>query len=367
MSKIKPFSAFYYIRENKGRSILCMFMMFLSAFIFLAGNFIQSVVHAFDKCSEYSDKLVVASIQSTDEEYRDWEEFQSRVRKDDKLEYVVSSAQGFACMSFKTVLLDNNSAFSWVFNSVSDMEKVFDHLGITGDFSNCGHKSIVISSAFAKNKGIKIGDKVDHGFDSNLNGEYTVDALIEDGSYVTFYVYEDDEGLGRLILFSDSMEGEKLYDYVRNLAGDLKVQIEESARTVIMPQFDIFDVIYFGLDILIAIVLAVTIHSVVTGQYLKRTYEYGVYRAIGMDKKKIKRKVAAEILVQNIIACIAGIIVVLLLTYLLNELYYEPRGMHLLYYSNAGLTGFLLCDAIIVLPLTISKGIQMSKADVTEF
>ena len=118
---------------------------------------------------------------------------------------------------------------------------------------------------------------------------------------------------------------------------------------------------------LIAVVLAVTVNSVITGQYMKRTYEFGVYRALGRSKGEIRRKVATEIIGMNIFACLIGFVVSCLFTYLINELLYIPTGRYLLYFSDLGLKGFILCDLLVVIPLVISKGRMMGKADVTEF
>lgn len=367
MKNRTPFSALYYMRENRGRTAICVFMMFLATLMFLAGNYIHSELYTFEKEFEYSDKIVVAGLQSTDEEYRDFAAFIKDVEEDDKLKFVMSSALGFGGMRHGTVLALEMGGWSYVFNSAQDMQDVFDHLGIEGDFSACGHRSIIISRDFAKDKGIHLGDTVDHTFDKNLDGAYTVDAIIEDGSYCTFYIYEDDGNLGRLYIYSDVMEGEALYDYVRNLAGDRKVHISESERNQTLPQFYIFYVLFYVIDILIAIVLAVTINSVITGQYLKRTYEFGVYRALGRGGKEVRAKVAAEVLSMNFIACFAGFAAVFLFTYLMNELVYRPGGLFLLYASKIGVVGFVICDILILVPLILSKGRLMSRADVTEF
>ena len=225
---------------------------------------------------------------------------------------------------------------------------------------------MIISQDFANNKGVKLGDTLDHSFDSNLDGEYTVDAIIDDGSFCTVYIYEDDDNLGRLYIYSETMEGEELYNYVKKLAGDRKVQISESERDSVLPQFTVFYVLFYTVDILIAIVLAVTVNSV-TSQYLKRTYEFGVYRALGISRKAVKKKVATEIIFMNIIACVVGLSSILLFTYILNELVYIQKGLHLLFCSTTGLKGFILCEILIVIPMVLSKGAMMSKADVTEF
>lgn len=367
MRSRKPFSALYYMRENRGRAALGAFMLFLAVFTFLAGNFIHSGPYTFQEEFAYSDKLVVVMLQSTDEEYRDFADFIRVVEEDDKLEMVMSSAMGFSGMYHGTVLNIDMGGYSYAFNSAEDMRKVFDHLGIEGDLSGCRHRSMVISEDFAKNKGIRLGDTVDGTFDENLRGTFTVDAIIGGGSFCTFYVYEDSDNLGRLFIYSDVMEGEALYDYVRNLAGDRKVQVVESERTNTLPQFDIFYVLFYAIDFLIAIVLAVTINSVITGQYLKRTYEFGIYRALGRSRREVKGKVAAEVLSMNLIACLAGFGVIFLFTYLVNELVYRPKGLHLLYVSKIGVIGFCICECLILVPLILSKGRLMSRADVTEF
>ena len=66
MKNIKPFSALYYMKENRGRAVLCIFMMFLATLMFLAGNYIHSELYTFEKEFEYSDKLVLVNAQSTE-------------------------------------------------------------------------------------------------------------------------------------------------------------------------------------------------------------------------------------------------------------------------------------------------------------
>lgn len=283
------------------------------------------------------------------------------------MEVVMSSARGFSGMQHGTVINLEMGGWSYVFNSVQDMQKVFEHLGIEGDFSKCKDRSMILSQNFARNKGIRLGDKINHSFDKNVDGKYTVDAIIEDESFCMFYVYEDDDSLGRLYIYSDTMEGKELYDYVKNLAGDRKVQIAESERSTVLPQFHVFYVLFYVVDILIAVVLAVTINSVVTGQYLKRTYEFGIYKALGRSRKEVKVKVAAEVLSMNLAACLIGFAAIFLFTYLMNELVYKQKGMYLLYSSKIGFVGFIICDILIILPLILSKGRLMGRADVTEF
>ena len=365
--KMKPYSAFYYVKQNKGRSALCILMMMLASFAFIAGNYIHSVYYSFHTTCEYSDKIVRVSIEAADEDYKDYKTFKERLDNDPEVDYVEWSARGYGAMQHNTVMNMEMGGYTFVCSSVDDLKKIFDHLGIEADLSHCKDRSIIISKDFARAKGIKLGDKLDHTFDSCFEETFTVDALIDDGGYDSFYICEDSQNQGRVHIFSDSMEGKELYDHVRNLIGDLKVQMTERYRDNLDPVFRPFYLIFGAVSILISVVLAVTISSVLTGQYLKRTYEYGVYRALGKSKGEVWKKVSSEILLMNLIASVIGFAVLLLATYLGNELYYKPKGIFLLYGSKFGLELFLLCDLLILIPLILSKSRLMSKADVTEF
>ena len=83
--------------------------------------------------------------------------------------------------------------------------------------------------------------------------------------------------------------------------------------------------------------------------------------------KEVKKKVAAEIMSMNAIACVVGFSSIFLFTYIINELFYMQKGLHLLFFSKTGWIGFILCDIFIIVPLILSKGTLMGKADVTEF
>ena len=101
---MNPFSSLYYIRENKGRAALCIVMMFLGTLIMLTGNYVDSVIHCFDRAFEISDKLVLVGLQTTDEEFRDFNAFVKDVDQDPKLQHVMRSARGFSSLEHSTVL-----------------------------------------------------------------------------------------------------------------------------------------------------------------------------------------------------------------------------------------------------------------------
>jgi len=364
---MNPFSSFYYMRENKGRTALCVFMMVLGTLMFLAGNYVDSMIRTFESSFVYSDKTAKINVQTTDEDFRDFEAVIRDIDADPELEYVRYSALGFPTLPHETVLGIDVYDNCMVFNSVEDMKRVFDHLGIKADLSDCKDLSVVLTEDFAKNRGLKKGDILDKTYNANLDHAYTVDALAENEGYTMFYIFNNPGNLFRAHVFSDTLQGRALYERVNDIIGDRKVQLVQCYRDQVMPEMTIIYVIFYAMVVLVAIVLAVTINSVMTGQYLKRTYEFGVYRALGRSRREIRRKVAKEVLVMNLMAVLIGAAVIMLYTYLVNSLVYEDKGLHLLYFSGIGLLGFLLCEALILIPVILSKGRRMGKADVTGF
>ena len=357
---MKPLSAVYYIKNNKGRAVIIIFMMFLTTFLFLGGNYIRSLWWYWDKAGEYSENIAVASALPTDEDGSDYESFRRDVMADEKLTVLGRTGYGFGGKQWTSTLGFKMGSYSYVFNSVEDMKKAFDILGIECDYSNLKNYSFVMSRAYATNVGMKLGDMIDK--------TYTLDALIDDDSFLIFYIYEvEPDDFYRLNIMSDEMTGDELYDYVEKLKAGRKVDISERIMDDVNSEMGVAKIIFLAALVIVSVKLAVTLNSVVTGQYIKRVYEFGVYRALGIPKRHIKRKIRRELLLMDLIAVVSGVAFMLLITFLLNELVYIPKGQYLPYFSVMGVIGVLLSNILVVVPMIFLKGRRMCKADVTEF
>ena len=335
-------------------------MMFLTSFIFIGGNYVQSLWWYWEKAEDYSDKLVMVSCIPTDEEGRDFESFKQDVMADEKLTVLGRTGLGFGGKQWVSTLGFKMGAYTQVYNSAEDLKAAFDIYGIECDYSNLKDYSVVMSEAYAKNVGYKLGDVIDKA--------YTLDALIDDDSFMMFYIYEvEPEDFYRLNILSDEMSGEELYNYVENIRAGRKMDIDPRIRDEIESEMGVAKVIFFAALIVVSVMLAVTLNSVVTGQYIKRYYEFGIYKALGISRRKIKRKIAREILLMDLIALVIGIGVNLGLEYILNELVYKPKGEFLPYCSGIAIFGIALSNLMVVLPMIFFKGRKMCKIDVTEF
>lgn len=364
---MNPLSPLYYIRNNKGRSALIIFMLFFTTLMFMAGNFVASCDWFWEEAIDSTEKIALIEWIPGDEEQKDYNELRDKMQADPKLHVMERTGYGYGGLSwFCTIGLEMGS-HSFVFNTKADIEAAIKRLGLTADLSNVKDHSIVISEALARNKGIHLGDTIDGSVDENLDSAFTVDALIEEDTYSSFFLIRDEVNLVRFYVFSDEMEGDALYSYLSDQIGDRQVKMVSRMKQDVSQSLAPLHVVMFAGSVLLSVILAVTVNSVVNGQYQKRTYEFGVYRALGLSKKTVFLKCTGELLLMDLIALVIGAAVHFMTTFLLNEMLYIPDGKYLPYVSGLGMICFAVSNLTVMIPMIIAKGHRMGKADVTEF
>ncbi|WP_173472026.1 FtsX-like permease family protein [Eubacterium ruminantium] len=357
---MKPFSAGYYIKKNKGRAIIIIFMMLLTTMMYMVGNYIESLWWNWGKGIEYDDKMAIATaVPPNIDEYRD---FVNEINADENLIVFGQSGHSFGGELWKTTMGFEMGGTSISFKSVDDMKVVFERLGIKCDYTNLKNHSVVMSRMFADNLNKNIGDTFKDGL-------FTLDALIDDDSFVFFYIYEepDPDDWYNMMIMSDTMSGDELRNYVRNIIGDRNIAVGDGVKHGLEGPLGSVKYIFYAVVAIISIMIAVTLNSVITGQYIKRNYEFAIYGAIGISKKMIRRKVAKELLTMDFIAIVIGTIVIFFASFILNEMLYKPKGMYLPYFSIIGVIGVIIGNVLVVGPLIFFKGRKMCKIDVTEF
>lgn len=363
---MKPYSALYYVKENKGRSLLIAIMFFLTTLLMLGGNYIRSNYYYWEGIIDFTEKVVEVEAYVNDEEFRDYFAVIDKLSNDPDLTVMLHSGYGEPSMDWTCTMGFTMGGYATRFNTPEDMAEAFRIVGYHGDFSNLRNGSLALSKAMANNHGLKIGDIVDENY--GLAGTYTLDALIDEDTYAVFYVEEYEEKyLMRAHVLSEKLSYPELINRVKSACNGTQCKIQKSWRDDIDGQFGPIDLIFYLALLLLSLVLAVSVNSVISGHYHKRMYEFGIYRAIGRTKRDVRRKVAAEILLTDAASVVVGIGFVELLTFLLNELYYIPGGRYLPYWSKIGVIGLIISNICVLLPTILLRGRAMCKADVTEF
>lgn len=367
---MKPFSALYYIKENKGRSILLICMFILSYIAWIGGVYVTNMASVFDySIEETMNKSVMVYPGSSDNYQDQMDEFFADVIEEDGVQIfrqgVVSSIQFNAMLNGLTIGYGGYS-----FLSVDDFRTYCRIKGLECDFDSLKPGSVIMSELAAANRGMKIGDTLEEKEDENVYGIYTLDAVLDVKGIEVYYIDTGKNGSNySYILLADGMDEAEFAAYTNQLKENYNVAIydKSSITEEIYSQLKSINNIYAFIVVMVAVVMAITINAAFVGMYQHREPEFAVYMAIGKSRRQIVAKLAGELILMDIIGLVSGGIIVFCGIYLLNSLYFIPKGLMMEYYHPLAFTGMMLCNLMILLPLMISRSRQMIKSDICEY
>ncbi len=365
---MKPFSPLYFIKENKTRCAVLIFMIFLSFAAYLAGLYVMNVITSFDDFGEeLYDSTALVFVKTRDEEgfegYRDAVE---AMRQEEEIRFVDLGYYNY--LNVESIMSFTVGYQSLTFIHKEDLKRFCEMKGITCDVDSLGSRSAVMSERMANSLGLKIGDVLTPEKFSGISEEFTLEAITDQNTYAYYFLAEGGEPMNAMIL-NTGMGKEEFADYLDRLEAQYPVQMHgyEEDKAELDRTFSFLPKIYIAVLVLIAIVMAVTVNAVFVGVYQGRTFEFAVYRAIGMGKRKITGKIVGELLWMEGIALIGGGVLFFLGLYLFNHLVLYPKGLYLDYFNNVALFGLVLCNVIILVPLILTRCRQMHRADICEF
>lgn len=361
---MKPFSPMYFVKENKSRCILLMFMLFLCYAAYLGGIYVSNPRDNWNMPIAYYDKFVyVNSVSGDAEEFAD---FCREAEESGKAEVI--GLGNYNAFSWKTIMGFEEGQFCLTFRSVEDFKAYCEYMDIDCNFENLKSGSMILSERFANNVGLKIGDEIGKDYNQDIYGEFTLDALTKEDGYALYFITdENDTSLRAMLIGKSGARSEELYELAYSLEEKYDIYVHDGLEQNIDGQFESFDLIYTFVILLMAVIMAVTINAAFVGMYQRRNFEFAVYRAIGISKKRIVGKIVSELFCMDAIALVLGGAVFFLGLYLFNNLALYPVGKYLRYYHPMALFGLVLCNLAVIIPLIVTRARQMLKADICEY
>lgn len=362
---MKPFSPVYFIKENKMRCGLLILMFVLTYISYLGGLYVTNITTMYDYNIDARRNYSIITPAETDDEYKDFEAAKKKLMKDDRVtvltEGVVSYIQTKSIMGFY------NDYTQLAFQTVEDFKTFCKATGIQCDFTNLKVGSVITSRLYADNRGMKIGDKLEEKENESVYGNYTLDAVTDEEGYFIYYI--GGEGNLNLILLRDGMSEEEFIAYQDELDEEFNIQIKNRSylKERIYRQMKGMNFIYIFIVILVAMVMAVTINAAFVGMYQHRQPEFAIYKAIGISRGRIIRKVAFELLLIDGLGIIAGGVILFLGLYLFNHLYLISHGWKLFYYHPISLLSMIICNVMVLVPLVLTRCRRLLKADICEY
>lgn len=362
--KLRPFSPLYFIRENKVRCFLLIFMIFLGFGGYLGGLYISNPIDNWKCFLRYFEGMVSVRPVTDDEDLLEFDSFINDINSGGQMPILQLGAQ--EGIGWKSIMGFESGYASLTFLSVEDFRVYCEYNGIQCDFKELGDKSLVISERLAQNAGLKLGDQVGSSAYENVYGNYIVREITQEDGYHEYYINKDAEISKRKLILGKGISNQELHDLVERTMGKYRVFLYDPNEEI-KSQFAIFYSIYLLVVLLLTVILAVTINAAFVGMYQKRNYEFAVYRAIGMGRGAIVKKLVGELLWMDLFALVMGGGVSFLGLYLLNNLVLYPSGKYLRYFHPMALMGLVLCNVMVILPLTVTRCRQLLRADICEY
>lgn len=363
---MNPLSPLYFIKKNKARCILLMFMIFLSFGAYLGGLYIYTPQENWEYAIEIDENLVEVYQLSTDSGAVNYKAFRDEMKKRDNI--IVLEEGWYNQIDRKTVMGFTDGSVCYTFRTVDDFRVFCEHNDIECDFSAIKPKTVILSRLMADSKGYKVGSVIaPDEKENNFEYDFTVAALTEEHGYTQYYIGQEDETNNDILLLGNGISAEEVRKQAAEVAQKYPIRFAMSLRAEIDELYSIFNTIFMVVVIFLALILSVTVNAAFVGMYQRREFEFAVYRAIGISKRRIVGKIVGEVLLMDVIVLIAGGALFFLGLYLFNELVLIPDGLYLVYSAPIAIVALVLCNVMTVVPLIITRTRVLLKANVCDY
>ncbi|MBR3760491.1 MAG: hypothetical protein IKK47_05850 [Ruminococcus sp.] len=363
---MKPLSPLYFIKQNKTRCILLMFMIFLSFGAYLGGLYIYTPQENWDYACSLNDKFIEVYMGYNDENAKNYNAFRDEMKKRDDV--IVIETGWYNQIERKTIMGFTDGSLCSTFRTVDDFKTFCEQLDIKCNFDNVKEHTVVLSRLMADTKGYKVGDVISPDDDENdFYYDFTIAGITNEPGYTQYYIGSEEENGYEMIILGKGISKEEVLKHAQTLAEKYPVHIEIPLREDIYDTYCIFNTIFIIVVIFLALILSVTVNAVFVGMYQRREFEFAVYRAIGISKKQIIKKICGEILCMDAIVLTLGGIIFFIGLYLFNHLVLFPNGLYIVYYAPVAIIALILCNVMTVVPLIITRTRKLLKTNVCDY
>lgn len=360
-----PLSPLYFIKQNKARCILLMFMIFLSFGAYLGGLYIYTPQQNWDYPIERDAEMVEIYCGNTSGAADKYMSFCEEIRKRDDI--ILIEEAWYNQINRKTVMGFEDGSFCYSFRTADDFKLFCGHHNIECDFSKVKPKTIVLSKLMADKVGCDVGSVIAKGEGNNFEYDFTVAAITDEPAYTQYYICKEDETNYDALLLGKGISAEEVRSHAISVAKEYPVIFSTPLQLETEEMYSIFNTIFMVVVVFLAIILSITVNAAFVGMYQRREFEFAVYRAIGISKKKLIRKIAGEIIIMDLTVLIIGGVIFFLGLYLFNELVLIPNGLYLVYTAPIAVVALVLCNILTIIPLIISRSRALLKTDVCDY
>lgn len=363
--RIRPFSAFSYIRNNFFRSLVLILMMSFITVCFIGGMYVDNPIEMFRLSNKESDRYILIDTRGSSntavDEYRALqEELLTSLSDEYEILYVNTRYWKFtSIMSFDC----NQEGF--IFKSVEDFEKFKKATHLVPEEVVLKDREVVVSRQLANNAGMKLGETI------NPNSTVVVASIMDTPGIYGYGVVDTSTG-AMLIIKKDGVCDAALQKEMRAMAKEMVNKyphVEAHTASMYMEEIEqemfFMKYIFIAVIVIVGVVLLVTINAAFTAAYDKRKHEFAIYKALGFTGGQIFRKVASEVLVMNFLAMVLGAILNAGVILALNQ-WLWAEGQRFWRISPMAIWGTLAAEVAVITTIILLNWRKVRKCEVTE-
>ncbi|WP_030215971.1 ABC transporter permease [Streptomyces bikiniensis] len=199
-----------------------------------------------------------------------------------------------------------------------DIEKVLNLHVVNGSLASLGQGQIAIADRTAEKRGLKVGDTVPVEYLDKAKGKLTVGAIYEESEFVSPVMID------RKLINAHEQQPYTREVYVAMEGGASAANAEALSKAMgdnpgitVMNHKDIRDAfggpinmllnIVYGLLGMALIIAVLGVVNTLAMSVFERQQEIGMLRAIGLDRRRVKRMVRLEAVVISVFGAVVGI------------------------------------------------------------
>jgi putative ABC transport system permease protein len=199
-----------------------------------------------------------------------------------------------------------------------DIEKVLKVDVVSGSIDTLAQGQIAVAEKTAKNKGWKPGDSVPVTFDDNKKGTLKVGAVFRDNEFLSPVLvdtkvmnpHETKPSIPQIFVKTDGGATAASEKVLIDALGDnpaIRIMDKQDIRNEFGGAINTMLNIMYGLLAMALIIAVLGVVNTLAMSVFERQQEIGMLRAIGLDRRRVKRMVRLEAAVISVFGAVIGI------------------------------------------------------------
>ncbi|MDT9691159.1 FtsX-like permease family protein [Streptomyces sp. P9(2023)] len=199
-----------------------------------------------------------------------------------------------------------------------DIEKLIKLNTVKGSLGSLGQGQIAIAEKTATKQGWKVGDTLPVEYGDKKKGKLTVGAIYEDSEFVspvlidakTITAHEQKSYIPQIFVSMDggsSAAGDKALAQAMGDNPAITVMDQKDIRDLFGGQINLLLNIMYGLLAMALLIAILGVVNTLAMSVFERQQEIGMLRAIGLDRRRVKRMVRLEAVVISLFGAVVGI------------------------------------------------------------